>query len=370
VYIFSDIQNEVAMSHKSAPTTTTERIRSLDVLRGFALLGILIINIQSFSMPGAAYLNPSSFGDFEGINKWIWAVTFAIGETKFMAIFSMLFGAGIVLVTQKAEAKTGKSAGLHYRRNFWLLVFGFVHAHLIWYGDILVAYAAVHTILYALIGVSMSSWTEADLTEAVLDWAPTAEMIASEIAMVTGSIGEQISHNSESAVMMETLVFFVYIMWRAGGLMLVGMALYKWNVLSAGKSKDFYKKGMLIGWLIGFPLIIYGIYTNFKHDWSYEYSMFSGGHFNYWGSLGVSFGYICMIMLMVQSGGFSGLKRRLAAVGQMAFTNYITVSYLHIYILGVGSGIIWTSGEIRSDRYCTSRVVITIMVVAHVVVQV
>jgi len=136
------------MSHKSAPTTTTERIRSLDVLRGFALLGILIINIQSFSMPGAAYLNPSSFGDFEGINKWIWAVTFAIGETKFMAIFSMLFGAGIVLVTQKAEAKTGKSAGLHYRRNFWLLVFGLVHAHLIWYGDILVAYALCAFIVY------------------------------------------------------------------------------------------------------------------------------------------------------------------------------------------------------------------------------
>jgi len=186
----------------------------------------------------------------------------------------------------------------------------------------------------------MSSWTEADLTEAVLDWAPTAEMIASEIAMVTGSIGEQISHNSESAVMMETLVFFVYIMWRAGGLMLVGMALYKWNVLSAGKSKDFYKKGMLIGWLIGFPLIIYGIYTNFKHDWSYEYSMFSGGHFNYWGSLGVSFGYICMIMLMVQSGGFSGLKHRLAAVGQMAFTNYITQSLICTFIFwGWGLGL-------------------------------
>ena len=122
--------------------------------------------------------------------------------------------------------------------------------------------------------------------------------------------------------------------------MLIGMALYKTGVLSAQRSASFYKKGMLWGWLIGFPLVLFGVYQNFTHDWEYTYSMFLGSQPNYWGSLGVSFGYICMIMLMVQQGTFKGLQDRLAAAGQMAFTNYITQSLIGIFIFwGVGLGL-------------------------------
>jgi len=78
--------------HKSS-----DRIISLDVLRGIALCGILLMNIQSFSMPLSAYSNPSSYGDLSGANYWAWLLTHIFADQKFMSIFSMLFGVGVCL---------------------------------------------------------------------------------------------------------------------------------------------------------------------------------------------------------------------------------------------------------------------------------
>ena len=366
------------------PVRRSERIQSLDVLRGFALLGILIINIQSFAMPGSAYLNPMSYGDMSGVNGWVWKLSYIFADAKMMAIFSTLFGAGIILVTQKAEARTGKAAGLHYKRTFWLLVFGMIHAHLIWAGDILVAYAvcgaivylfrnktprtliilglivlSVHTILYSLFGMSIENWPDEALADSLADWQPSSEAHAEEIALLTGSINEQVGFNSNSALFMQTFVLLILFLWRASGLMLIGMALYKTGVLSASKSPAFYKKGWLIGWLIGFPIVIFGVYKNFDADWAYEYSMFLGPQFNYWGSLGVSFGYICAIMLFVQSPAGNWVKSRLAAVGQMAFTNYIAQSVICVFVFwGIGLGLF---GQL--DRLSQFGVVLGIWVI-------
>ena len=316
-------------------------------------------------MPGAAYLNPMAYGDMTGINGWVWKLSYILGDSKFMAIFSMLYGAGIVLVTRKAEDRTGKSAGLHYRRTFWLLIIGLIHAHIIWAGDILVAYAlcalfvylfrnmkprtlliigilfiSVHTLFYTFLGTSIENWPPDQLEAASADWKPSQEALDEEIAALTGSWGEQISENSNSAIFMETMVFLFLFLWRAGGLMMVGMALYKWGVLTAERSASFYKKGLIIGWLIGFPIVIYGVYRQFDAGWSYEYSMFLGGQWNYWGSLGVSFGYICLIMLLAKSDIMNWLQDRLAAVGQMALTNYITQSIICTLIFfGIGFGL-------------------------------
>ena len=109
------------MKESIQPVSSSDRIQSLDILRGLAILGILIMNIQSFAMPGAAYMNPMAFGDMNSLNGWVWKISHIFADQKFMTIFSILYGAGIVLVTQKAENKFGKSAGLHYRRTFWLL---------------------------------------------------------------------------------------------------------------------------------------------------------------------------------------------------------------------------------------------------------
>ena len=192
------------MKSSLSPTKLNERIQSLDIIRGIAILGILIMNIQSFSMPGSAYSNPLAFGDLNGINKWVWIVSHVFADMKFMNIFSILFGAGIILVTSKSEIKTGKSASLHYKRTFWLLILGLFHAHLIWYGDILFTYAlcalilfplrkikpsiqlllgliifTAQSIMYGFFGATISEWPTDSLTEMAQSWAPNLERINS-----------------------------------------------------------------------------------------------------------------------------------------------------------------------------------------------
>ena len=120
------------ISDRPRPVPSTKRIVAIDVLRGFALLGILIMNIQSFSMPMAAYFNPTVYGDLTGINRWVWALSHIFADQKFMTIFSLLFGAGIILLTTRLEERGQSAWKIHYRRNFWLLIIGLVHAYLFW----------------------------------------------------------------------------------------------------------------------------------------------------------------------------------------------------------------------------------------------
>ena len=185
------------------PTLQKERIQSLDVLRGVAILGILIINIQSLAMPVSAYLNPTSFGNLEGINYWVWILSHLFADQKFMTIFSILYGAGIILITQKAEQRDGTSTALHYKRTFWLLLIGILHAYLIWFGDILVAYAicalivylfrkwkphtlcvvgfltlSVHSIIYLFFGFSLSFMPDEVIQELSTSiWSPGQDQI-------------------------------------------------------------------------------------------------------------------------------------------------------------------------------------------------
>ena len=333
---------------KYSPIAPWQRIISIDVLRGFAVLGILIMNIQCFSMIFSAYDNPTVYGDLTGINKWVWMLSHIIADQKFMSIFSILFGAGIILMTDNLEKKGLHSTGLHYRRMMWLLIFGLLHAYLLWFGDILVSYALVGMIAYLfrkktpktllIVGISlivvpfllslffnwsMSYWPEESIRDTLEKWQPDKEIIEHNILIYRGSWTDQMENRIPIALMIQTLVFFMYSLWRVCGLMLIGMALYKLKVLSASRSSKFYLWFLIIGFLVGYFLVITGMIKNFSAGWTMEYSMFGGKLFNYWGSIFVSFGYIGLVMLFCKSNLFSGFKKLLAAVGRMAFTNYI-----------------------------------------------
>ena len=350
---------------KTQPTQLSERIVSLDVLRGFAILGILIMNIQSFSMIGAAYLNPTAYGDLTGLNKWVWMLSHVFADMKFMTIFSMLFGAGVVLFTERLKGKGINSLAIHYRRTFWLLVLGLAHAYLLWYGDILVGYAvsalwvvllrklkprtlliiglgvfSVGFILYLLTGISIPFMPEESKVGMLQGWLPEAELINREITAYQGSWVQQMDQRIKGAIMMQTMVFFIQTGWRAGGLMLIGMALYKWGILSAQKSKSFYLKLVAFCLFPGLAIVVYGMKTNFDAGFSLEYSFFLGSQFNYWGSLLVSLGYIGLVMLCVKMNTLRFVKHSLQAVGQMALTNYLLQTIIcTIIFYGHGFGL-------------------------------
>src|SRR5262245_1651485 len=99
-----------------AGAETGSRVASLDVLRGVGILGILLVHIQSFSSVRAVFANPRVYGDLSGWNWWVWLGTYLLADGKFIAIFAMLFGAGLVVLADRHEGLGRSAAGLHYRR--------------------------------------------------------------------------------------------------------------------------------------------------------------------------------------------------------------------------------------------------------------
>lgn len=335
--------------HRAVPTVTPDRILALDALRGFAVLGILIMNVQSFAMPMPAYLNPTAFGSLDGADWWIWVASNVFADRKFISIFSMLFGAGLLLFAEHASARGGAPVRLHYRRMAWLFVFGMVHSYLLWYGDILVSYAvcgmlvflfrrrsprtllitgllvmSVGSGLYLFFGWSMRFWPPEALRDLLTQtWQPSPETIAQEVAIYRGGWLAQMEHRVPQTFFMQVQFLPMYELWRAGGLMLVGMALYRWGVLTGQRSAAFYRGLAATGLLVGLPLASYGVWRNVAAGWDIHYSFFFGPQWNYWAGLLVALGYCGVAMLACRSRTLASATSRLAAVGRMAFTNYL-----------------------------------------------
>jgi len=332
----------------SGPVAETERILPMDVLRGFALLGILVMNIQLFAMVEAAHNNPTAYGDLNGANFLVWLFSHLLADQKFISIFSMLFGAGIVLMWQKAESSGARPTLLHYRRVGWLIVFGVLHAHLLWYGDILFTYGMCGLFVYlfrrksprtlissalvlaaigSLIAIGLGFWVPhwpADIqAEFIEDWQPGPQSISEELAAYRGSWIDQMSDRVPSALDTETSEFLMLYGWKASSLMLLGMALFKLGAFHAQWSRRQYLSLVGAGLLVGIPMIIFGVVQDFAKNWDIRYGLYFGAQYNYWGSYLVALGWTGLVMLWCQGSWAAALKERMAAVGRTAFSNYI-----------------------------------------------
>lgn len=373
------------------PCSHSERIHVIDALRGVAVLGILIMNIQSFTMIDAAYLNPAAYGDLDGANGWAWRLSHIFADQKFMSIFSMLFGASVLLIVGKAQV-TGKSGlGLHYSRTFWLLVLGLAHAYLLWHGDILVTYAIcalfivffrnrkpltlvivgllfvmVPSLLYYYFGITIPYWDEAMVKEFKPMWLPPPEIVQDQLAIFRGSWEGQLPHRMGTAVVMQTFVFLIWLGWRAAGMMLIGMALFKWGVVTGTQSKRFYTGLFVLGFALALPLILFGVHQNEAADFSFEYSMYLGWQFNYWGSLFMALGYIGLAMLIFKALGQGAVTRTFAAVGRTAFSNYLGQSVICTFLFyGQGFGL-YGHVERRQQILITVAIWVVLVIASNV----
>ena len=349
---------------------SNNRIHSIDLLRGFAILGILIMNITNFSQVNIAYMNPTIGAGLEGYNQYFHAFNYIFADTRFMSIFSILFGAGVFLFSRNAEIK-GKQAGvLHFKRMFWLLLFGFVHAYFIWSGDILVAYAicgcfifflrkkSIRTLLVMstllfIIPLTFNLMTYYGMTSDELEstfafFHPNPEQIATEIKTMQGSFNEQMTIRLKNAIEFQTFVFLIETFWRTTAMMLLGMILFRKGILSADKSIKYYKKMVLVGFVPGLILSIIGLNQAYDFEWSGAYVMNIGANYKLISGFFMAIGYIGLVMWFFKKGIFKNLQRRLQATGRMAFTNYIGMSLICTLIFnGHGLGFFGTFDRLQ-----------------------
>lgn len=368
------------------PVHPYERIQALDIMRGVVLCGILLMNINGFGLAGA-YQDPTVSGGAAGLNLYTWITTNLLFEGTMRGLFSLLFGVGMFILIDRLEKKGAglKSADIYFRRLLYLLVFGLIHGYLLlWTGEILYDYALMgflvfsfrhlppkKLIIIALILMSIGSfWSyrshlnniqlvenvalaetlesqdkvlSAELKEAKIKWEGMQEKRSpAYIADYNENMNKGYIHLvgflAKENMKTDLVWPYRYDLWDILSMMLIGIALFKWNVLSAGKSFKFYFLLMFTGYGIGLAVNSYEV--NMILDSQFDFVATSKSSITYdLGRLGICMGHIGLILLLCKSNLFQDLKRRMAAVGKMALTNYVMHSIICMFIFtGVGFG--------------------------------
>ena len=342
---------------KAAPSTN--RIDSLDLIRGVAILGILIMNITSFSQIGMAYLNPKLGAGIEGINGWIHSFAFLFADMRFMSVFSILFGAGMMLFVQNIEQKGLKPIKYHYKRMFLLLSFGLIHAHLIWMGDILVPYAICGCLVFLIrnwsskalvamasiffmIPIVMNLLMYCTLSPSELGeiyggiWNPES---SNEIQAYQSSYLGQMEARSQGAYYLETSQLLSEGLWRYSAMMITGILLFRLEWFKAIKGGAYYLRFGLVFLITGLVISASGLYLSYERLWEGAWSMTVGHQFTYIASFFMALSYISILVFWSTVDRGRVIQNLLKKVGRMAFTNYIMSSIVCTFIFyGHGLG--------------------------------
>jgi uncharacterized protein len=385
---FPKKENIMSATNTLRPTSSNERINSVDIIRGISLFGILLMNIIGMGLY-KAYYDPTNSGGATGWDFRVWWINSLFFEGTMRGMFSMLFGAGIVLFTSRKPNDTSAVSvtDAYFRRITWLLLFGVIHAYLLlWQGDILYAYALVGLIAFSfrnwkpkhlIIGavflclvstvlnvkdyVEMKNysdtaiaakartsdeklWTK-DEKKAVNAWDDeltakkgTTEGFANEVAALNKGYWSIVMHKAPRNQFMETTIMYRVFFWDIFAMMLLGMAFLKNGILKAAKSNRYYIVLVLAGYSIGLTTN----YFEANYQVGHQFSLLSFYFTDLTHELGrvpTTIGHIGLIMLFIKSGFFPFLQRSLAAVGKMAFSNYIMHSVIcNIIFLGYGFG--------------------------------
>ena len=313
----------------SGPVQGSERIVSLDLIRGVAVLGILLMNVVSFAFGGGPYFNLSAGGS----ETWLdWAVG-VFGEVfidqKFMGLFSLLFGAGMILFIDRAAARGRRAALLNLWRNGLLLLIGVLH-FLVWDGDVLMAYALSSVFLLVLRKLPNRALIALGVAVFALSIATTffAQHLADTTDASLAGLWTADEGATDAGVGLLVLGGFFL---RALGLILVGAGLYRTGFMDGGKSAKTYRLTAAIGLAVGLPLAAAGVIVTAANDYSREVA-FIGQIPNILGTIPASMGYMALIILW-NNREDGRLKQRLRAVGRMALTNYLAQTVLGVLVL-------------------------------------
>lgn len=357
------------------PVTAADRLLTIDTLRGFALLGILLMNILTFALPESAYMNPHIAGGDTPGNRWAIILQYILAEGKMRGIFSMMFGASAVLLISRGEIRGAglDIADVYYRRTMWLMLFGIAHAFLIWWGDILYPYALMGLVLFPLRKLSpkallitgglmlvlltggfvaqgfdtLDSKKKAEeamaiekkgqkLTEeqkkTIESWNermksvnPPPEELKKEIDETRGNYLTNLKRRAKNVMRFHAMPYYSPLFWDFLAMMFIGMAFLKQGILTGERSFRFYAWLAAIPAAIGTACNVFATWSMSRHDFDPIKGAFDQATYEVGRPL-MSIAYVAILVMIVKAGALQWLTRRLAAVGQMAFSNYITHS--------------------------------------------
>ena len=367
----------------TVPIQPSDRIASIDVLRGLAVLGILVINIMGFGIPWNLNANPTLLTEFTTADSVMFWLSWVGFEGSQRAIFSMLFGAGIVLLTSRlsSDERSHQQKRIYYRRNIWLMIFGLIDCYLLlWFGDILFVYGLVGLFLYfarnaspmkltivagiiigvmALADVALTNLVEQsqplteqaiekeaqglpltpdeqlalDLAELSPGYVPTQEEIDAAIAERANGYFAAFGPNAKLGFELTVLAGMLMLWWDAAAMMLIGMALFKMRVLDASRKLRTYVLMTTLGLGIGLSINVWETYDAIANDYA---TMYLYGTYDF-GRLAMAIGTIGLVMIVCKTGILAKVQEVLAAVGRMALTNYIAQTIIcNLIFVGFG----------------------------------
>lgn len=350
---------------------------SLDAIRGVSVMGILLMNVVFFAHPEDAYINPRAWGLEGPADTWTWGLSFVLFEGKMRGLFSLLFGASMALVVDRAVAASANGASVHYRRIAWLLVFGLSHHILLWTGDILVQYAVVGAVAFLFVDCSpriLRRWAIGLLAASFLfhaasmggayafaaaATAPGADLkerraydqmlegsakpglpnTAEEIAGARGSYMGLLEYRWERAPasIPFTLSFFGL---ETLGLMILGILLLRLGFLTGEWPDARYRRWALRAYIVGIPPLV------LLATWNWSEGFPTLDTFATWLAWAEPFkyavllGHAALAMLLIKRFARTALMARIAAAGRAAFTNYLGTSLVATFTFeGWGLGL-------------------------------
>lgn len=354
----------------TAAGAATERFVTLDVIRGFAVMGILVMNIVAMGMPGYAYVDPSFYGGDTGADLAAWALAYALADGKMRMLFTLLFGASLAITTDRAD----HPARVHYARMASLLLFGMIHAWLIWYGDILVEYALIGMVLFwvrrwppaALLtlaatlvlleaGLALASAGNDGILRAAAaapdasaaaraawsaraaELAPPVADIARELAGYRGGITDVFVTRVPTTMLFQSVLLPITVIGTTG-IAAFGLALYRLGFLTGQWHSRSYR-WLIVAGLAALLLYVPLVRAVIAARWdSLSLTVFDQL------SLAlrpfVALAYASALILWARSGRAAWLLGRIAAAGRMAFSNYLGTSLVATTIFyGYGFGL-------------------------------
>ncbi len=347
----------------TAVTEPGPRIATLDIVRGVAVMGILAMNIVAFAMPPSAYINPVAYGSEAPIDFAAYAFNFVLIDGKMRGLFSFLFGASMLLIIEKAEAKGESPASVHFRRQLVLLLFGALHFYLIWYGDILFGYALIGMvawffrrkptkilivwgIIFVIVEFAMMAGmaaSAANLARAVTEpgvsadtlrsWnemtayirVPTAAELNHQLGLILGP-WSGVAHYQLTDHRYDPLIFSLMFGPETLGYMLFGMAALKSGYLTGQWTDAQYGRAATVGFAIAIPCYLLLVWLIFSNGFSvpalFAFSMAATVLIRPVMVAAIA----AMVILFTRQNGW--LTKRIAAAGRAAFTNYLGTSIL------------------------------------------